>query len=74
MKPLNSRHLAMRNMDPRRWVSLAMLTVATLGTSVGCSHDTTGPGLTDAAHLYYQLVLNHHAITLALTAPYDHGR
>ena len=42
-----------------------------LGASLGCRNDSTGPAPIDAAHLYYQLTLNHHAITLALTAPYD---
>ena len=37
----------------------------------GCASDTTGPTAIDPAHLYYQLTLNHHAMTMALTAPYN---
>ena len=53
--------------------SLVVLGGGVTGTmlSLGCAHDTTGPALVASAHLYYQLMLNHHAITLALTAPYD---
>jgi hypothetical protein len=39
--------------------------------TVDCASDTTGPALSDPAHLYWALTLNHHAITLALTAPYN---
>ena len=42
-----------------------------LMASLGCRNDSTGPAPIDAGHLYYQLTLNHHAVTLALTAPYD---
>jgi hypothetical protein len=52
----------------------AVVLVLGVGASlctVGCAGDTTGPALSDPAHLYWQLTLNHHAITLALTAPYN---
>ena len=62
-------------MHPRCWRRRnyhLLLTLSLLGSDLlACRGDTTGPALTDAAHLYYRLRLNHHAITLALTAPYD---
>ena len=45
--------------------------VALGGLSLGCASDTTGPAPTDPAHLYSQLTLNHHAITMAVPHPYD---
>jgi hypothetical protein len=39
--------------------------------SLGCGSDTTGPGTKTAAQRYWQLTLNHHAITLATISPYD---
>jgi hypothetical protein len=39
--------------------------------SLGCGSDTTGPGAKTAAQRYWQLTLNHHAITLATISPYD---
>lgn len=39
--------------------------------SVSCTNDTTAPRARDDASLYWQLTLNHHAITLATVAPYD---
>lgn len=39
--------------------------------SLGCASDTTGPAPLNPVHGYWQLTLNHHAITLALTPPYN---
>lgn len=48
------------------------LPVLSLGFSLGCQNDVTGGIIfTDPAHLYWQLTLNHHAITMALTPPYN---
>ena len=58
---------------PRRSVvvrGLASLLMSVLA-GLGCASDTTGPALVAAGQLYQQLTLNHHAITLALTSPYD---
>jgi hypothetical protein len=38
---------------------------------LACGQDVTQPRLVGADQLYWQLVLNHHAITLALEAPYN---
>lgn len=40
-------------------------------TTISCTGDTTGPAPIDPARLYNRLSLNQHAITMALTAPYD---
>jgi hypothetical protein len=45
--------------------------ILSLGFSLGCGSDTTGPGAKTAAQRYWQLTLNHHAITLATISPYD---
>jgi len=57
---------------PLRRLSLGVISVGvSLGGSLGCANDpTTGP-IIPLAQQYWQLTLNHHAITLALTAPYD---
>jgi hypothetical protein len=44
--------------------------VLLLGSLSGCGSDTTGPAAS-AGPLYWQLQLNHHAVTLATVAPYD---
>ena len=38
---------------------------------IACGHDATGPNLIDSSQLYWNLTLNHHAITMAAFAPYD---
>lgn len=53
-----------------RSVILSVLLCGT-GVSLGCANDTTGPTPIDPEHGYWQLTLNHHAITLALTPPYN---
>lgn len=45
--------------------------LAGVGAGLGCASDTTGPRPISPAQLYWQLALNHHAITLALTPPYN---
>lgn len=56
---------------PMRFILLsAALSLCSL-VSLGCASDTTGPVPVDSAHGYWQLMLNHHAITMALTPPYD---
>ncbi len=44
-----------------------LLSVALLG----CGSDTTGPAPQNPTHLPWRLVLNHHAVTLLDSAPYD---
>lgn len=55
-----------------QWLKLLSGSVGVLLWSVlGCASDTTGPAQIPPAQLYYQLTLDQHAITLALTPPYD---
>ena len=59
----------MSRLFSRRLLRSVLLFV--VGTGFGCSGDTTGPAPITSASQYWRLVLNHHAITLALTPPYD---
>ena len=70
-------HLSLSCPSSRRWLLLCLavggLSVGT-GTLVGCSGDTLNgpPRSVDAAHAYWALQIQQpHAITLALTPPYN---
>ena len=41
------------------------------GATIGCGHDTTGPGPVGAAQAYWALQVNQHAVNLALTQSYN---
>jgi hypothetical protein len=47
-----------------------MCVIGALGSVLACGGDTTAPALTPA-QAYWALQLDQHAVTLALTAPYD---
>jgi hypothetical protein len=62
----------------RRVVPLSLLRVATLLAggcgllgAVGCESDNMAPRPADPLALYWKLALDHHAVTLATSAPYD---
>jgi hypothetical protein len=55
-------------------IVLFCVTAFSLVNSLGCGSDTTLPVAPVAAKQYWQLVLDHHAITLALTPPYNQFR
>lgn len=54
----------------RRWFTGWVWVGVSWGV-LGCASDTTGPTQVAAAQLFYHVTLNHHAITMALTPPYD---
>ena len=49
--------------------SLRWSVLLSLGLLAACGHDATAPSATRS--FYWQLQLNHHAVTLATIAPYD---
>jgi hypothetical protein len=48
---------------------LLFSSIVLLGSVTGCTSDRTFPSAPTAVKQYWQLALNHHAVTLALTAP-----
>ena len=61
----------MRWTSGRQMILIGLVSTFSLGVGTGCASDTTGPALRTPAQLSWQLVLNHHAITLSLTPPYN---
>jgi hypothetical protein len=47
------------------------ITLCAVAIISGCSGDPTEPPLFESDELYGRVMLNHHAVTLSLTAPYD---
>lgn len=56
----------------QRYIQLSRMSLCLwLVSSLACHADTTGPDPISPDALYTKLTLNHHAVTLALVAPYD---
>lgn len=63
------------DMNSGRWTELKYSTmVLAILSSFACGHDATGPSTSVAVDQYWNLHLNYHAVTLALTAPANHLR